>query len=114
MIKKHMMKNFGLSLCLWGLMGLALPGQGFSAPHRIKAEPSKPDTQLAGVLIALTKADKTRDVVAMELQDAEPPLAWTPRDQTYVDFLNTVKTRPDVLAAAQAAHITIRKWDIRL
>ena len=50
----------------------------------------------------------------MELQDAEPPLAWTPRDQTYVDCLNTVKTRPDVLAAAQAAHITIRKWDIRL
>ena len=107
--------------CAYGYMGDKANFEAMMAkipdPSQRRLKPAicaRDADRAAGVLIALTKADKTRDVVAMELQDAEPPLAWTPRDQTYVDFLNTVKTRPDVLAAAQAAHITIRKWDIRL
>jgi hypothetical protein len=64
-------------------------------------------------IVAMLNDPEMRDDAAVLVQDTLAPKPWTPRDQAYVDMFIKVRQTPEVLKAASAAKVTIRKWDVR-
>lgn len=68
----------------------------------------------AKVLIAAMADPTTRDTMIAFMQDGLPPISVSNRDDAFIAALLALKKRPDVRAAAQASHIIIRPWPVRL
>ncbi len=67
----------------------------------------------ASVLIAAMQSPQEHDATISFMQDTLPPIPVSLRDKAYVDRLVALKSRPDVRAAATAANIIVRHWDVR-
>lgn len=82
---------------------------------RIKPYLCAGDTENAArsVIAAMANPD-TRDTMIAFMQDGLPPISVSNRDDAFIAALLALKKRPDVLAAAEASHIIIRQWPVRL
>jgi len=65
-------------------------------------------------MIAAMGDTATRDTMIAFMQDGLPPISVSDRDDAFIASLLALKKRPDVQAAAEAAHIIIRQWPVRL
>ena len=70
------------------------------------------DGAAMSLVAAINDPGSRLDVVAF-MQNGLPAIAYSERERAYVDRLAALKARPDVVAAAQAAQITIRSWPLR-
>jgi hypothetical protein len=68
----------------------------------------------AKAMIAAMGDPATRDALIAFMQDGLPPVSLSDRDGALIAALLALKARPDVRAAAQASHIVIRQWPVRL
>ena len=68
----------------------------------------------AKAMIAAMSDPATRDTLIAFMQQGLPPISVSDRDDAFVAALLALKTRPDVLAAAEASRIVIRQWPVRL
>lgn len=67
----------------------------------------------ARTIIALVGDAASRDLMITFLQNRQPGIAWGARDQIYIDNLEALRKRGDVLAAGTQANILVRNWPIR-
>ncbi|EGF93325.1 hypothetical protein ABI_17650 [Asticcacaulis biprosthecium C19] len=67
----------------------------------------------AKALIAAINDPDSRLSVIMFMQNGLPALPFGERDKGFIAAMQAVKTRSDVVAAAQAARINIRTWPLR-
>jgi len=72
-----------------------------------------PDAAAAALISAMGNP-ATRDATIGFMQEGLSPLSVSDRNEALVNALQALKTRPDVVAAAQANQIIIRKWTLRL
>lgn len=81
---------------------------------RVKPALCAGDTEgAAEALIAgINDPDGRIDAITF-LQSGLAPIPYSERDKVYIARLQALKGRPDVIAAAQAAHINIRMWPLR-
>ena len=63
--------------------------------------------------VAMIKDEDTRDSMIGFLQSRQPAIAWSARNQVYLDALDALRKRGDVLSASTQANILIRNWPIR-
>ncbi len=68
----------------------------------------------AKAMIAAMNDPATRNTLIAFMQDGLPPISVSDRDEAFIATLLALKKRPDVLAAAEASHIVIRQWPVRL
>lgn len=71
------------------------------------------DEKAATLLKTVMTLPEARDEVIAYMQNTLTPIAWSARDQDYVDHLLTIKHRPDVLQEAAKNKINIRSWPVR-
>jgi hypothetical protein len=64
-------------------------------------------------IAAMLGDPEMRDDAAILVQNTLAPKPWTPRDQAYVGLFLKVRQSPEVMAAAKAAKVTVRRWDVR-
>jgi hypothetical protein len=63
--------------------------------------------------IAMIKDEDSRDAMIGFLQSRQAAIAWSARNQVYLDTLDALRKRGDVLSASTQANIVIRNWPIR-
>ena len=63
--------------------------------------------------IALIKDEDARDTMITFMQDRQPGIAWGARDQVYINALEALRKRGDVLSAGTQANIVVRSWPVR-
>jgi len=63
--------------------------------------------------IAMIKDEDSRDTMIGFLQSRQAAIAWSARNQAYLDALDALRKRGDVLSAGAQANILIRNWPIR-
>ncbi len=67
----------------------------------------------AKTIIALVQDAGSRDSMITFLQNRPSGIAWGARNQVYIDGLEALRKRGDVLAAGTQANILVRNWPIR-
>jgi len=63
--------------------------------------------------IAMIKDEESRDAMIGFLQSRQAAIAWGARNRVYLDALDALRKRGDVLSASTQANILIRNWPIR-
>ncbi|MGZ3306229.1 MAG: hypothetical protein ACXU8U_10260 [Asticcacaulis sp.] len=72
------------------------------------------DSQGAAANIIAEIGDPSgRDEAILLMQDRPAGIAWSARNQLYIDALTALRKRSDVLAAGTRANIIVRSWPIR-
>ncbi len=63
--------------------------------------------------IAQIKDEDSRDGMILFLQDRQAGIAWSARNQIYLDALEALRKRGDVLSATTQANILVRSWPVK-
>ena len=63
--------------------------------------------------IAQIKDEDSRDSMILFLQDRQSGVAWSARNQIYLDALEALRKRGDVLSATSQANILVRSWPLK-
>ena len=63
--------------------------------------------------IAMVKDPDARDAMIVFLQDRQPGIAWGARNQIYINAVEALRKRGDVLSAGTQANIVVRSWPVR-
>ncbi len=63
--------------------------------------------------IAQIKDEDSRDGMILFLQDRQDGIAWSARNQVYLDALEALRKRGDVLSASTQANILVRSWPLK-
>jgi hypothetical protein len=97
--------------------GFAASMAGLSGQNLMQVKPllcAGDSDSAAKVLIAAMADPATRDTMIAFMQEGLPPISVSNRDDAFIAALRALKKRPDVRAAAEASHIIIRPWPVRL
>ena len=64
-------------------------------------------------VVTMIKDEDARDAMIVFLQDRQAGIAWGARHQIYLDAVQALRKRGDVLSAGTQANILIRSWPVK-